>query len=152
MGTGRVAPWVVIVVALASTGAARAQDPESELGGYVTLSSGYWKHGLSQIDGASLQLGIDYQHYTGFFAYARAMNVEYPQNFPGQTRDIETSAYVGYHDRGDRWSWTVSVGRYVYPDASDYNYGEWRGASASATASSIRLPTTTSTTRAGPRR
>ena len=127
MGTGRVAPWVVIVVALASTGAARAQDPESELGGYVTLSSGYWKHGLSQIDGASLQLGIDYQHYTGVFAYARAMNVEYPQNLPGQARDIETSAYVGYHDRGDRWSWTVSVGRYVYPDASDYNYGEWSG-------------------------
>ena len=60
MGTGRVAPWVVIVVALASTGAARAQDPESELGGYVTLSTGYWKHGLSQIDGPSLQLGIDY--------------------------------------------------------------------------------------------
>lgn len=125
MGTGRVAPWVAIVVALVSTCAARAQDPESELGGYVTLSSGYWKHGLSQSDGASLQLGVDYQHYTGFFAYARAMNVEYPQDLPGQTRDVEVSSYVGYHDRGDRWSWTVSVGRYVYPDAADYNYDEW---------------------------
>ncbi|HSC16702.1 MAG TPA: TorF family putative porin [Gammaproteobacteria bacterium] len=125
MGTGRVAPWVAIVVALASTCAARAQDPESELGGYVTLSSGYWRHGLSQSDGASLQLGVDYQHHTGFFAYARAMNVEYPQNLPGQARDVEVSSYVGYHDRGDRWSWTVSVGRYVYPDAADYNYDEW---------------------------
>lgn len=128
MGAGRVAPlWVAIVVALLSTGVARAQAPESALNGYVTLSSGYWKHGVSQSDGATLQLGIDYQHYTGFFAYARAMNVEYPQNFPGQARDIETSAYVGYHDRGDRWSWTVSVGRYMYPDASDYDYGEWSG-------------------------
>ena len=128
MAARRVAPTLfAIIVALVSTGAASAQAPESELNGYVTLSSGYWRHGLSQSDGATLQLGIDYQHYTGFFAYARAMNVEYPQNYPGQTRDIETSAYVGYHDRGDRWSWTVSVGRYMYPDASDYDYGEWSG-------------------------
>ena len=113
MGVGRAAPsWVAIVAALVSTGAARAQDPESELNGYVTLSSGYWRHGLSHSDGASLQLGVDYQHHTGFFAYARAMNVDYPQNLPGQSRDVEASAYVGYHDRGDRWSWTVSAGRY----------------------------------------
>ena len=128
MAAGRVAPSLVaIVVALVWTGAAFAQAPESELNGYATLSSGYWKHGLAQNDGATLQLGIDYQHYTGFFAYARAMNVEYPQNLPGQTRDLEASAYVGYHDRGDRWSWTVSVGRYMYPDASDYDYDEWSG-------------------------
>ncbi len=127
MGTGRTAPWVAIVVALASTGVARAQDPQSELSGYVTLSSGYWKHGLAQVDGASLQLGIEYQHYTGFFAYARAMNVDYPQNFPGQTRALETSAYVGYHDRGELWSWTVSGGRYLYAGAADYNYDEWSG-------------------------
>ena len=125
MAARRHAPSLVAIVALASTGVALAQAPESELNGYVTLSSGYWKHGLSQSDGATLQLGIDYQHYSGFFAYARAMNVEYPQNFPGQTRDVEASAYVGYHDRGDRWSWTVSVGRYLYPDAGDYDYGEW---------------------------
>ena len=111
MGIGRIAPsWIAAVIALGACGAAQAQNPVSGLGAYFTLSSGYWKHGLSQSDGATLQLGIDYQHYTGFFAYARAMNVEYPQNFPGQARDIETSAYVGYHDRGDRWSWTVSVG------------------------------------------
>jgi hypothetical protein len=80
------------------------------------------------------------------------MNVEYPQNYPGQTRDIETSAYVGYHDRGDRWSWTVSVGRYMYPDASDYDYGEWSGERGFRDRVSIRLRTTTSTTRAEPRR
>jgi uncharacterized protein (TIGR02001 family) len=103
---------------------AHAQAPVSELNGYVTLSNGYWKHGLAQTDGASLQVGIDYQHYTGFFAYARTANVEYPQNYWGQVRDVEASAYVGYHDRHESWSWTTSVGRYLYPDAAGYNYGE----------------------------
>jgi len=124
----RITPsWVAAVVALVSTGSAWAQDSVSELRGYLTLSSGYWRHGLSHNDGASLQLGLDYQHYTGFFAYARAMNVDYPQNLPGYTRDVEVSAYVGYHDRGDRWSWTVSAGRYVYPDTDHYDYDEWSG-------------------------
>jgi uncharacterized protein (TIGR02001 family) len=126
VGVGRTAPWwIAVVLASVSAEAANAQDPRSALNGYVTLSSGYWRHGLSQSDGATLQLGIDYQHYTGFFAYARAMNVDFPQNLPGQSRDVEASAYVGYHDRGDRWSWTVSAGRYVYPDADGYDYDEW---------------------------
>jgi uncharacterized protein (TIGR02001 family) len=119
----RIAPsWVVI--ALVGSSPASAQDPVSELSGYVTLSSGYWKHGLAHNDGASLQLGIDYQHYTGFFAYARAMNVDYPQNLPGQTRDVETSAYVGYHRRRAQWSWTASLGSYMYPGADGYDYDE----------------------------
>jgi uncharacterized protein (TIGR02001 family) len=128
LATGRTAPsWVAVVAALVAAGEAQAQDPVSGLGAYFTLSSGYWKHGLSQSDGASLQLGLDYQHYSGFFAYARAMNVDYPQNLPGYKRDVEASAYVGYHDRTDRWSWTVSAGRYVYPGADSYDYDEWSG-------------------------
>ncbi|HUQ50893.1 MAG TPA: hypothetical protein VM692_01650, partial [Gammaproteobacteria bacterium] len=118
MGTWRTAPSsVAVVVALACGGTAAAQDPVSELNGYLTLSSGYWRHGLAQSDGASLQLGVDYQHYTGFFAYARAMNVDYPQNYEGQRRDVEGSAYVGFHRRREQWSWTVSLGKYFYPDA-----------------------------------
>lgn len=125
MSSRRLAPsWVAVVIALVGSGAARAQDPISELSGYVTLSSGYWKHGLAHSDGASLQLGIDYQHYTGFFAYARAMNVDYPQNLPGQSRDVETSAYVGYHRRRAQWSWTASLGTYMYPGAEGYDYDE----------------------------
>jgi len=121
----RIAPsWVAVVIALVGSGAASAQDPVSELSGYVTLSSGYWKHGLAHNDGASLQLGIDYQHYTGFFAYARAMNVDYPQNLPEQTRDVETSVYVGYHRRRAQWSWTASLGSYIYPGADNYDYDE----------------------------
>ena len=125
MSSRRIAPsWVAVVIALMGSGAASAQDPVSELSGYVTLSSGYWKHGLAHNDGASLQLGIDYQHYTGFFAYARAMNVDYPQNLPGQARDVETSAYVGYHRRRAQWSLTASLGTYIYPGADDYDYDE----------------------------
>jgi len=128
VGSRRSAPsWFVAAVALVAAGAAHAQDPVSGLGAYFTLSSGYWKHGLSQSDGASLQVGLDYQHHSGFFAYARAANVDYPQNLPGYTRDVEASAYVGYHDRGDRWSWTVSAGRYVYPGTDGYDYDEWSG-------------------------
>ena len=118
--------WAAVAAALGVGTAAHAQAPVSELNGYVTLSNGYWKHGLAQNDGASLQLGIDYQHYTGFFAYARATNVEYPQtsSYWTDTRDVEASAYVGYHDRRAHWSWTASVGRYFYPGARRYDYGE----------------------------
>jgi uncharacterized protein (TIGR02001 family) len=115
---------VAVVGALACSAAARAQDTVSDLNGYVTLSSGNWKHGLAQSDGASLQLGIDYQHHTGFFAYARVMNVDYPQSYEEQRRDVEGSAYVGYHDRRGHWSWTASIGRYVYPETDGYDYDE----------------------------
>ncbi len=125
MSIGRSAPgWVAVVSSCLWAAATHAQDPISDLNGYVTLSSGYWRHGLAQTDGATLQLGIDYQHYSGFFAYGRAMNVGYPQNYGGQTRDVEASVYLGFHDRHDRWSWTVSAGRYVYPDAASYDYEE----------------------------
>jgi uncharacterized protein (TIGR02001 family) len=125
LGTWRGAPSsFAAVIALACSGVAGAQEPVSEVNGYLTLSSGYWKHGLAQSDGASLQLGVDYQHYTGFFAYGRAMNVDYPQNYEGQRRDVEASAYVGYHRRREQWSWTVSVGSYFYPDADGYDYDE----------------------------
>jgi uncharacterized protein (TIGR02001 family) len=114
----------VVAVALAAPGLASAQDPVSSVSGYVTLASGYWKHGVAQTEGASLQLGVDYQHHTGFFAYARAMNVDYPSDYWHEA-DVEASAYVGFHDRRDRWSWTASIGRYIYPDTSGaYDYDE----------------------------
>ncbi len=120
----RAASWGAAVIVSVAVGTACAQDAVSELNGYVTVSSGYWRHGLAQTDGASVQLGIDYQHYTGFFAYARAINVDYPQSYAGQSRDVETSAYVGYHKRHPRWSWTTSLGRYLYPGTDGYDYGE----------------------------
>ena len=123
MGSGRIASLLSAALVLAAPALASAQD--ARLNGYVTLASGYWKHGLAQTSGPSLQLGIDYQHHTGFFAYARAMNVDYPEDYPGQERDVEASAYVGFHGRRQEpWSWTASYGRYVYPDAARYNYDE----------------------------
>lgn len=124
MTTLRAASWGAAVIVSVAAGTACAQDAVSELNGYVTVSSGYWRHGLAQTDSASVQLGIDYQHYTGFFAYARAMNVDYPQSYTGQRREVETSAYVGYHKRHPRWSWTTSLGRYLYPGTDGYEYGE----------------------------
>jgi uncharacterized protein (TIGR02001 family) len=125
VSSGRPAQSIAAVLALAAPTLAGAQDPVSSVSGYVTLASGYWKHGLAQTEGPSLQLGLDYQHHTGFFAYARAMNVDYPEDYPGQERDLEASAYVGYHGRRrESWSWTASYGRYVYPDAALYDYDE----------------------------
>jgi uncharacterized protein (TIGR02001 family) len=120
-------PSWVAAGALASASVAQAQGSMSGVSGYFTLSSGYWKQGVAQTDGPALQVGIDYQHYSGFFAYARAMNVDYPQLSPYAARDVETSAYVGYHERGERWSWTLSGGRYWYVDSDRYDYDEWSG-------------------------
>ena len=125
MGSARVAPSFVAVAILAWAGAAHAQSSLSGVSGYFTLGSGYFRHGIAQTDGASLQLGVDYQHYTGFFAYARALNVDYAQLSFYRQRSVETSAYVGYHDRGERWSWTVSGGRYWYTESGGYDYDEW---------------------------
>ena len=114
------------VAAFAVAGAAAAQDAVPNLNGYVTLGNGYWKHGLSQNDGLSAQLGIDYQHHSGFFVGAWATNVEFARDYSAeQPRDLETNAYVGYHRRNPSWSWTLGLGRYDYPGtALDYAYDE----------------------------
>jgi uncharacterized protein (TIGR02001 family) len=113
---------------LAIAGLASAQRAVPDLHGYLTLSSGYWQHGLAQNYGASLQLGIDYQHPSGFFTYARVANINLRMDYAyrAPSPDIEASAYVGYHDRGDVWSWTTSFGRYSYPDTGGrYDYDEF---------------------------
>jgi uncharacterized protein (TIGR02001 family) len=123
--TWTAAHWCA-ALALAAAGAAGAQDTASSLNGYVTLGNGYWNHGLSQNDGLSLQLGVDYQHHTGFIAGAWAANVDYALEFSyDRPREIEADVYVGYHDRYPVWSWTVMLGRYLYPGAAiNYDYDE----------------------------
>jgi uncharacterized protein (TIGR02001 family) len=114
------------VLVLAAAGTAAAQGPVPDLNGYVTLASGYWKHGLSQNDGLSAQIGIDYQHHSGFFVGAWAANVEFEREYSTeQPRDVEANAYVGYHRRNPEWSWTLGLGRYAYPGAAtQYAYDE----------------------------
>lgn len=125
MGRLRTISSLVGAGALAATCGAHAQAPVPNLSGYVTLGSGYWKHGLAQNDGAALTLGIDYAHPSGFFTYARAANVDFDVEYYGVTRDVEASAYAGYHGRRQGWSWTASLGRYFYPGTRErYDYDE----------------------------
>lgn len=120
-------PSVVLALA-ASAGTAAAQDAAS-LNGYLTLSNGYWSRGLSQNDGLSVQLGVDYQHQSGWFAGAWAANLDYAIEYSyAQPRELEVDVYGGFHQRGEDWSWTVTLGRYLYPDtAVSYDYGELSG-------------------------
>lgn len=123
----RTGPWIVAVWALAQAGVVAAQSLAPDLNGYVTLGSGYWKNGLAKNNGVSLQLGIDWQHPSGFFTYAHATNLDLPHapNAYAATPDVEASVYVGYHARREPWSWTVSGGRYFYTDTEGrYDYDE----------------------------
>jgi uncharacterized protein (TIGR02001 family) len=130
-----VAPIVRLARALLSSillsaggGAAVAQDSPS-LNGYVTLANGYWNRGLSQSDGLSVQLGIDYQQNAGWFVGAWAANVEFAaEKTWDKPRKIESEIYGGYHQRSGNWSWTAMAGRYFYPDtAVSYDWNELSG-------------------------
>lgn len=124
MGCARAVAF--LLAAIAAAGSAHAQAPAPGLRGYVTVASGYWKHGLAQSDGATLALAVDYEHGSGFFAYGRVSNVDYASYGPyDDSRDLEASAYAGFHARRRGWSWAASVGRYLYPDTGGvYDYGE----------------------------
>jgi uncharacterized protein (TIGR02001 family) len=102
------------------------QSVDAGVSGYVTLGNGYWRHGLSQNDGLSIQLGIDYQRPSGFFAGGWAANVEYDLEYwRAEPRELLLDAYVGFHRGADDWSWTVMLGRYLYPDSPvSYDYNE----------------------------
>lgn len=125
-GSVRVASWLLALVALAAAPSAWAQAPTPSLSGYVTLASGYWKHGLSQNDGASLQLGVDYQHQSGFFVGGGAASVEFAREYStAQPRDIEANVYAGFSRRHPTWSWNAGLGHYAYPGAAlDYAYND----------------------------
>lgn len=117
---------VIAAAALIAGTAAGAQDLGSSVNGYLTLGNGYWSHGLSQNDGASVQLGVDYQHQSGFVAGAWAANVEFAVEYDRRRpREIVADVYAGFHRRHEDWSWTVMLGRYLYPDtAVPYDYTE----------------------------
>jgi uncharacterized protein (TIGR02001 family) len=115
------------VLALLACGEpAAAQTESTGINGYVTLASGYWSRGLPHNDGLTLQLGVDYQHPSGWLAGAWAANIEYDVEYSrDQPREIESDLYVGYHRRHKDWSWTVMLGHYYYPDtAISYDYDE----------------------------
>jgi uncharacterized protein (TIGR02001 family) len=114
------------LLACAASSAASAQDGTPSLNGYVTLANGYWNRGLSQNDGLSLQLGIDYQQQRGWFVGGWAANVDYAtEQSWAKPREIESEVYGGYHRRNEDWSWTLMLGRYYYPDtAVSYDWND----------------------------
>jgi uncharacterized protein (TIGR02001 family) len=120
-------PVLLAAVALGAVRVAAAQDASAGVNGYLTVASGYWSHGLSQADGPTLQLGVDYQHAGGFFAGAWAADVDYVADYAAaDPRDSVVDVYAGYHRRTADWSWTGMVGRYVYPGTgAAYDYTEW---------------------------
>jgi len=124
VATTRIGSWLLVALTVAVADAAVAQSPVSRVNGYLTLASGYWKHGLSQNDGASLLAGVDYQHHGGLFVGGWAASVDFAQDFsPTEPREFEVNGYIGYHRRHGRWSWTATLGRYAYPGtAVSYDY------------------------------
>ena len=115
-----------LLVACVASVAASAQDGPS-LNGYVTLANGYWNRGLSQNDGLSLQLGVDYQQSAGWFVGGWAANVDYASDKNwAEPREVESEVYGGWHRRNEDWSWTLMLGRYFYPDTSlSYDWNEF---------------------------
>ena len=107
---------------------AQAQPVGSSISGYVTVTSDYRRRGLSQSRGnASLQLGGDYQHRTGFFAGGWIATMEYvPGDVSGaSSHQKEIGYYAGYGRRAGAWSFAATAGRYAYPDSvRDYDYNE----------------------------
>lgn len=120
---------VIAIAAAARPDAAAAQTGAPGLNGYVTLATGYWNRGLSQSDGGlSLQAGADYQHRSGLFVGGGIADVDYAADDPlAEPRELEVNTYLGYHRRNTEWSWTMTLGRYWYPDGAErYEYTEAR--------------------------
>ncbi len=99
----------------------------SEFSGVATLSSEYIYRGLKMSDGnPAFQLGLDYEHGTGFFVGAWASTIDLLS--PVGQRDIELDYYAGFHYLGNApISATITLLRYTYPGQTGthpYDYNE----------------------------
>jgi uncharacterized protein (TIGR02001 family) len=117
---------MLVAVTLPASGVF-AQDSAPGISAYVTVANDYRQRGLSQLDsGVSWQLGVDYEHESGFFVGGLAANVEYAveETWPEQ-RDYVVDYYAGYAWGRRDWRFNIALGRYAYPDMSpDYDYNE----------------------------
>jgi uncharacterized protein (TIGR02001 family) len=124
---GRGAVTLLGLAGIACATPVLAQSDTSTLSAYVALASDYRNRGLSQTDGhGALQVGVDYQHSSGFFLGGWGSNVEYrSETSYDQPRDLEIDYYAGYDWRRADWSVTLTLGRYTYPGAGEsYDYNE----------------------------
>ena len=103
------------------------QAVEAGFSAYATLSSDYPHRGLSQTDeSGALQLGLDYQHGSGFFVGAWISNVDFrTEILRDEPRETEVDFYVGYSWLRPNWSVAATLARYSYPGTSvSYDYTE----------------------------
>ena len=126
MGTGNLVRFLLALAACAAAPCAFAQESAPNLKGYATLATGYWKHGLAQNTGVSAQLGIDFEHHSGFYVGAWATNLDFALEYSSENqRRLEADVYAGYNKRHEQWSWNVGLGHYLYPGtAVGYDYNE----------------------------
>jgi uncharacterized protein (TIGR02001 family) len=99
----------------------------SEFSGLATLTSEYIYRGLAMSDGdPAAQLGLDYEHDSGFFAGIWASTIDLSSRV-GQ-RDYELDFYAGYHFESQRsFTATATLLRYTYPGQTgthSYDYDE----------------------------
>jgi len=99
----------------------------SEFSGLATLTSDYIYRGLEMSDGdPALQLGLDYEHDTGFFIGVWASTIDI-QTAMG-SRDMELDYYAGFHYAAESpVTATVTLLRYSYPGQTgihSYDYNE----------------------------
>jgi len=90
-----------------------------------TLTSDYVFRGISQTDGSpAVQVGLDYEHESGFFAGTWASNVDF-----GDDANGEIDFFAGYFGEiNDTLSYDFSYTYYTYTgysSADDSNYGEF---------------------------
>lgn len=95
-------------------------------GGSLGLTSDYLVRGISRSDDRpALQLDLHYLNTSGFVAGFFASNTQID---PGEPRDAELSAYLGYvWSVGDDWQGKILGSHYSYPwnaAGSQYNYDE----------------------------
>lgn len=89
-----------------------------------TVTSDYVFRGVSQMDSSpAAQIGLDYEHESGFFAGAWASNVDF-----GDDANAEIDFFAGYFGEiNDTFSYDLSYTYYTYTgysSADDSNYGE----------------------------
>jgi len=127
VGTGHFVRFLPALAACAAAPLAFAQEAGPNLNGYATLSTANWKHGFAQNKGASAQLGIDFEHPTGFYAGGWAANVDFAQEYSQEesrvaSRPTSTPATTSgaSNGRGTLASATICI-----PGAAvNYDYNE----------------------------
>lgn len=121
-------PWTLLAAgAAAASSAALAQSRSPELDAHLTLANDYRSRGLSQVaSGAAWQLGVDYEHASGFFVGGVLANVDYSvESAFADARRHSVELYAGYAWDSGNWNFNVAAGRYMYPGVvAGYDYGE----------------------------